>query len=85
MNMKKMVLLASAIALIAGSSLVARAEDDAAPDADCNRVIKAASETDKKPSPKQLSEELKLPLEKVNACLLKVRHQGSGAPPAAPH
>ena len=85
MNMKKMVLLASAIALIASSGLVARAEDEAAPDADCNRVIKAASETDKKPSPKQLSEELKLPLEKVNACLLKVSHQGSGAPPVAPH
>ena len=85
MNMKKMVLLASAIALIASSGLVARAEDEAAPDADCNRVVKAASETDKKPSPKQLSEELKLPLEKVNACLLKVRHQGAGAPPAAPN
>lgn len=86
--MKRMILLASAIALVLTASPAARAEDSgaAAPsDADCNRVIKASTETDKKPSPKQLAEELKLPVATVNACLLKVRHQGSGAPPAAPN
>jgi hypothetical protein len=85
--MKKMVILASTIALLVGASPAAQAEDagSAPSDAECNRVIKASSETDKKPSPKQLAEEPDLPLDKVNACLLKVRHQGSGAPPAAPH
>lgn len=86
--MKKTVFLVAAFALLAGSSLVARAEEaggSAAVDADCNRVIKASTETDKKPSPKQLAEKLHLPLEKVNACLLQVRHQGSGTAPAAPH
>ena len=85
--MKTKFFLAAAMTLLVTASPAAWAEEagSAPSDADCNRVIKAASETDKKPSPKQLSEELKLPLEKVNACLLKVRHQGSGAPPAAPH
>lgn len=85
--MRKVALLAMAGALLVVSSLGARAEEakaGATTDADCNRVIKASTESDKKPSPKQLAEELKLPVEKVNACLLLVRHSGSGAPPAAP-
>lgn len=85
--MKRFVLLASLAALLAGSNLVSWAEEaggSAGSDPDCNRVIKASSESDKKPSPKQLADELNLPLEKVNACLLKVRHSGSGNQPAAP-
>ena len=86
--MKKFALLAMAGALLVVSNVGARAEEApsaATADADCNRVIKASTESDKKPSPKQLADELKLPVEKVNACLLLVRHSGSGAPPAAPH
>jgi hypothetical protein len=85
--MKRSVLLASVIALLAASSPLSWAEDaggSAGSDPDCNRVIKASSESDKKPSPKQLADELNLPLEKVNACLLKVRHSGSGNQPTAP-
>lgn len=85
--MKRMFVLAAATALLVMASPAAWAEEAAgAPsDADCNRVIKASSETDKKPSPKQLAEELKLPIETVNACLLKVRHQGAGAPSTDAH
>lgn len=86
--MKRSLLLASVLALLAATSPVSWAEDSAGgsagSDPDCNRVIKASSESDKKPSPKQLADELKLPLEKVNACLLKVRHSGSGNQPTAP-
>lgn len=85
--MRKRILLAAAVALTVASSTAARAEEaattGAAPDADCNRVIKASTESDKKPSPQQLANELNLPIEKVNACLRLVRHSGSGAPPAA--
>lgn len=86
--MKRIAVLASGFALLVASSAGVRAEDakgDSTADADCNRVIKASTESDKKPSPNQLAQELNLPIEKVNACLLKVRHSGSGAPPAAPH
>lgn len=85
--MKKAALLAMAGALLVVSSGGVRADETkgaTTADADCNRVIKASTESDKKPSPKQLADELKLPVEKVNACLLLVRHSGSGAPPAAP-
>ena len=80
--MRKSVLLASAISLLAASSTSLRAEEPkagAAPDPDCNRVMQASVASDKKPSPQQLASELKLPIEKVNACLLLMRHSGSGA------
>ncbi len=83
--MRKRILLAAAVALTVASSTgwaEEAATTGAAPDADCNRVIKASTESDKKPSPQQLANELNLPIEKVNACLRLVRHSGSGAPPA---
>ncbi len=85
--MKTKFFLAAAMAFLVTASPAAWAEEagSAPSDADCNRVIKASSETDKKPSPKQLAEELKLPIETVNACLLKVRHQGAGAPATDTH
>ena len=45
----------------------------AATDADCNRIFKAKADADKNISSQQLARDLNMPLETVNACLLRMR------------
>ncbi len=78
--MTKTSTLAIATALLLARGAAAPAEDapaapaaTAATDAECNRVFKAKADADKTISSQQLSRDLNLPLETVNACLLRMR------------
>jgi hypothetical protein len=76
--MTKTSTLAIATALLVASAGAALAEAapttaPAATDAECNRVFKAKAEADKTISSQQLARDLDLPLETVNACLLRMR------------
>lgn len=76
--------LTIAIAMLlatSGGALGEPTEGAAVADADCNRVFKAKSAADKNVSSEQLARDLSLPLEKVNSCLLLLRH---GRPQATP-
>lgn len=76
--MTKASTLAIATALLLALGTAALAEDApaapaAATDAECARVFKAKADADKTISSQQLSRDLNLPLETVNACLLRMR------------
>ena len=79
--MKKSSTLAIATVLLLATSGVALAEQGgtATPDADCNRVYEAKAHADKSVSSKQLARDLKMPVEKVNTCLRRLRHTGPRA------
>lgn len=78
--MTKMNSLAIAAALLLALAGAALADDapaapaaPAATDAECNRVFKAKADADKNISSQQLARDLNMPLETVNACLLRLR------------
>ena len=78
--MRTSTIPAIAAALLLAFGGAALAEDAAAPaapaaatDAECNRIFKAKAEADKTISSQQLARDLNLPLETVNACLLRMR------------
>ncbi len=78
--MAKTNTLAIATALLLALGGAALADDapaaaaaPAASDADCNRIFKAKADADKNISSQQLARDLNMPLETVNACLLRMR------------
>ena len=72
--MTKTTTLATATALLLALGGTARAESaPAATDAECNQVFTAKAAADKTISSQHLARDLKLPLETVNACLLRMR------------
>lgn len=78
--MKTLSTLAIVATLLLAPYHAVRAEEPAAVPAresDCNRVFKAKSDAGKTISSADIARELDLPLETVNACLLKMRQ----APP----
>ena len=64
--------IATALLLALGGTALAEAAP-AATDAECNQVFTAKAAADKTISSQQLARDLKLPLETVNACLLRMR------------
>jgi hypothetical protein len=81
--MKKSGTMAIAVALLLASGGVALARHTGKIDPECNRVYKAKADADKSVSPKQLAQELNLPVAKVNECLKHLRRHGPRATPVA--
>ena len=65
--------IATALLLALGGTALAEEAAPAATDAECNQVFTAKAAADKTISSQQLARDLKLPLETVNACLLRMR------------
>lgn len=84
--MKKSSTLAIATALLFATGGVALAEQaDTGADArvDCTKVFKAKASADKTISSKQLAQDLNLPIETVNECLLRLRQVGPRPTPGS--
>jgi hypothetical protein len=83
--MKQSSTLVIAILLLLATSAVARAEQaaTATEDVECDQVFKAKATVGKNMSSEQLARELKMPVETVNTCLLRLRSHPPRATPAS--
>ena len=81
--MKQSGTLMIATLLLLATSTVALAQKVTTEDVECDPVFKAKATAGKTMSSEQLARELKMPLEKVNGCLLRLRTHPPAATPQA--
>lgn len=81
--MKQSSTLVIATVLLLATSGVALAQRVTAEDVECDPVFKAKATAGKTMSSEQLARDLKMPIEKVNACLLRLRTHPPAATPQA--